>query len=68
MVSPIPKLKADLESGEGDVVLPTGWAALPALMRADLLKDWLPILQQEYGKALHEFGKELTIAAQRPRP
>lgn len=45
----IPVLVADLECGEADVAFPTDWIRrLDGLMRADLLKDWIGVLQTEY--------------------
>lgn len=47
-------LKANFETGEGDVGNLEKWRNVPALMRADLLKDWLVELEGEYNLALQQ--------------
>lgn len=37
----VPKLIANYTSGEGKIKLPKMWYEWDALMRADLLKDWI---------------------------
>lgn len=57
-----PKLVADLEGGNGSVSFPPAWNELSALMRADLLKDWLFDLQAAYSAAVDQIvpsSKEL---------
>jgi hypothetical protein len=47
-----PKLKADWGSGEGSVKCPEEWGELDALLRADLLKDWIYDLTEMYDEAV----------------
>jgi hypothetical protein len=47
-------LKANFETGEGDVGNLKKWREVPALLRADLLKDWLVELEGEYQLAISE--------------
>jgi hypothetical protein len=49
-----PQLHADIENVEGIVSFPALWRDLPALVRADLLKDWLFELQSEYEFAVRD--------------
>lgn len=44
----VPKLKANFETGEGEVLFLGEWHNLDGLMRKDLLKDWIFELQTEY--------------------
>lgn len=46
--SQVPKLCADLDSGEGHIILPDGWDELDGLMHIDLLSDWIYDLQMCY--------------------
>ena len=43
-----PTLRIDWESGEGDVRFPEEWNNRSTLFRADVLGDWISILQDEY--------------------
>jgi|LakMenEpi03Aug12_release.lakeMendotaPanAssembly.Ray.scaffolds.fasta_scaffold31114_7 hypothetical protein len=47
----IPRLVASLETGEGDVRFPKDWENWSSLLRADLLKDWIGVLTNEYEKS-----------------
>ena len=54
-------LKANFETGEGDVGNLEKWRQVPALLRADLLKDWLVELEGEYQLAISEaFGPQYS--------
>ncbi len=44
-------LKADFESGEGTIGNLEAWRGNGALLRADLLQDWIGLLQKEYAIA-----------------
>jgi hypothetical protein len=48
-----PRLKANL-AAEGSVSIPAEWRELDGLVRADILKDWIGILQIEYDIAVLE--------------
>jgi hypothetical protein len=48
----MPKLKADLDNGTGDVAFPRDWDSHNALLRADLIRDWLFALNWEYERAV----------------
>ena len=41
-------LKASFETGEGTIGNLEAWREHGALLRADLLKDWIWLLQREY--------------------
>jgi hypothetical protein len=47
-------LKADFVNGEGSVGNIDEWREHDALLRADILKDWIYDLQQEYDLAVKE--------------
>lgn len=49
-----PALRADFEGGMGHVTFPTEWRLNDAMLRADLLKDWIEELEFEYQLALFE--------------
>ncbi len=51
-------LRADLDSGEGNVPLTSKFDELSPLMKADLLKDWIGQLGVLYTDALADFDKE----------
>lgn len=51
-------LKASFETGEGCIGNIEKWRENSALMRADLLKDWIYDLELEYEKALVDFRKD----------
>jgi len=56
-------LKANFDTGEGDVGNLEKWREVPALMRADLLKDWIVELEGEYQIAISEaFGPQYNTA------
>lgn len=41
-------LLADMESCEGDIIISDEFERLDGLAKADLLSDWIGVLQQEY--------------------
>jgi hypothetical protein len=47
-------LKANFETGEGDIGNIEKWSENEALLRADILKDWIYLLQVEYDVAHQE--------------
>lgn len=53
---PAPVLVSDIDSGEGSVRWPANWHTMSALMRADLLKDWLHELTGRYNDAVSHLG------------
>lgn len=52
-------LRADLDSGEGNVPLTSKFDELSPLMKADLLKDWIGQLGVLYTDALADFEEEM---------
>ena len=58
--NPKPTLKADFNAGEGDVGnLENFRACHDGLMRMDLLKDWIGILEHEYRVARVDNRREM---------
>ena len=57
----VPKLLASQEYGEGDIRMPDDWAEHNGLLRADILKDWIGMLQRHYDAALVEWYAESAI-------
>jgi hypothetical protein len=55
------KLIADWDSGEGSIARPKEWQIEYPLMKLDLLKDWIYILECEYKREIKEWRKELAI-------
>jgi hypothetical protein len=53
-----PTLCLDFESVEGDLGNLDNWRKHDALFRADVLKDWIGLLQKEYEIALEDMNKE----------
>lgn len=51
-------LKANFETGEGDIGNIDKWCENEALLRADILKDWIHLLQIEYDMAHQEAFKK----------
>jgi hypothetical protein len=49
-------LRANFDSGEGEVVLPTEIMRESDLWRMDVIRDWIYDLTEEYSKARVEFG------------
>lgn len=49
-----PQLCADFDAGEGSIDFPAGWLFQSALMRADLLADWIHDLTESYDKTCTE--------------
>lgn len=54
----VPKLLANVECGEGNIKMPDDWNQHHFLLRADILKDWIGLLGQEYDKTLEDWKKE----------
>jgi hypothetical protein len=50
-------LKANFETGEGDIGNIEKWSEHEPLLRADILKDWIYLLQIEYDIAHQEAFK-----------
>lgn len=50
-------LTADFDDVEGEVEIATAFDNLPPLTRADILKDWIGLLEREYSATLEEFRK-----------
>jgi hypothetical protein len=48
-----PILKANLETGAGEVHVTQEWRDLPAILKATLLQDWLLDLNMMYERAVH---------------
>jgi hypothetical protein len=52
-------LKANFSDGEGDIGNIEKWReSHPALLRADILQDWVGLLEQEYWVAREDMRKE----------
>ncbi len=51
-------LKLNYETGEGSLQLVDFFKECDGLTRADVLKDWIGILEQEYEHALQEMRME----------
>ena len=61
-----PTLKANFDSGEGSIGnLEKFRACHDGLMRADLLKDWIYFLEQEYDLALEQMNKDFKRYAKK---
>lgn len=52
MIKPI--LNANFDTGEGSVSVTQEWKDLPALLRADLLKDWIFDLNLMYEHSVNQ--------------
>jgi len=52
-------LRADLDSGEGEITLRPTFERLSPLMKADILKDWIGQLGVLYTDALTDFDAEM---------
>jgi len=51
-------LKANFETGEGDIGNIDKWAENEPLLKVDILRDWIHLLQDEYNIAHEEaFGR-----------
>jgi len=59
MMNEKPSLKADFDSGEGDVLFPKQWHVNNDLLKSDILKDWVNLLTQDYDKAMADWRSEL---------
>jgi hypothetical protein len=52
-------LKANFANGEGEIGNIEKWREIyPALLRADILQDWVGLLEQEYWVARDDMKKE----------
>jgi hypothetical protein len=67
MANTTPKLKADLDNGEGHLIVMPGWHDLPPLLRADILGDWRVQIEAEYWQARADMRKEAAAAWLRGR-
>lgn len=57
-------LWGDPETGEGDVTLRLdGMCNENALLRLDVLQDWIGLLQREYNMTLEDWERELKRSA-----
>ena len=59
-MSKVIKLVANWDSGEGRLNLPIEWQIESQLMKLDLLKDWIYLLDIEYNKEFKEWRKEVA--------
>jgi hypothetical protein len=56
-----PLLQADFDNGEGDLRVPQEWRDCHNhLLKMDLLKDWIGLLNLEYGIACANYRQEMT--------
>jgi len=60
-MSKVIKLLADWDSGEGEIRLPPEWQSEYPLMKLDLLKDWIFLLETEYKRELKKWSEELKV-------
>jgi len=58
-------LRANLDSGEGNVPLTSKFDELSPLMKADLLKDWIGQLGVLYTDVLTDFDAEMDRVKKR---
>ena len=56
------RLIIDWDSGEGDIVFSERFMRQGALFRADVLQDWINILQASHSKATIELYTEMDNA------
>lgn len=54
----LPVLLADAEGGTGSIKWPHDWESNRAILRADILKDWLCELEAAYGQAVKDMTPE----------
>jgi hypothetical protein len=57
----VPRLLASELHGEGDLKMPENWTEHHWLLRADILKDWIGMLERHYDSALIEGKAESAI-------
>lgn len=57
-MSAAPKIKVDVDNGEGSVVFPPEWNELAAITRADILSDVIAELVSAYNATV---GKILAV-------
>lgn len=51
-------LVADVNNGEGSLRITAQWKALPAITRADIMRDWMFDLHHEYYEIIKEMQEE----------
>lgn len=56
-----PRLVSNEERGEGWLIFPKEWEDYDALLRCDLLKDWLHEIDYAYEKAMRDFRSEFDL-------
>lgn len=57
----VPKLVANEYDGEGYMLVPDEWLQADPLLRADILKDWIYSLENQYESALIELKAQSVI-------
>lgn len=57
----VPKLVANEFDGEGYMLVPNEWLEADPLLRADILKDWIYSLENQYKSALVELNAQSAI-------
>lgn len=60
-MSKVIKLLADWDSGEGEIRRPPEWEVESPLMKLDLLKDWIYLLEMEYKCEMQNWREELKV-------
>ena len=60
-MSKVIKLLADWDSGEGGIRRPPEWEVEYPLMKLDLLKDWIYLLEVEYKREMQNWREELKV-------
>ena len=61
-IQPMITLLGDLDAGEGSIKIEPAYKdGTSALFRADCLKDWIGLLEDEYNKQLGKFEDELEL-------
>jgi len=58
------RLKIDEYSAEGAIVIADGWEESDALLRADIVRDWIHDLTELYSDALLDMGRENATGVQ----
>jgi hypothetical protein len=61
------KLKASFDNGEGSISVPESFKNCYPLLKADILKDWIYDLEEEYKKARQEMREEWSKARAKRR-
>lgn len=57
-------LRIDWNNAEGEVVLPDEFEEMDALFRADVLKDWVFLLEEKYNEAVGGIFDDLPFGRQ----